>query len=69
MAAGLTVGQSLVVITTASHRAAFARQLKAEGFDVERVDTVKTTPGVVRVVDDREVRIAAPGSEVRGPTS
>jgi signal transduction histidine kinase len=35
LAAGLTVGQSLVVIATEPHRQAFTRQLKVEGFDVE----------------------------------
>ncbi|MFN2564611.1 MAG: ATP-binding protein [Gemmatimonadaceae bacterium] len=35
LAAGLTVGQSLVVIATESHRTAFTRQLKLEGFDVD----------------------------------
>jgi signal transduction histidine kinase len=35
LAAGLTVGQSLVVIATEPHRHAFAQQLKFEGFDVE----------------------------------
>jgi signal transduction histidine kinase len=35
LAAGLSVGQPLVVIATEAHRRAFARELKVEGFDVD----------------------------------
>ncbi|HUF27649.1 MAG TPA: ATP-binding protein [Gemmatimonadaceae bacterium] len=34
LAAGLTVGQSLVVIATEPHREAFTRRLESEGFDI-----------------------------------
>jgi len=37
LAAGLTIGQPVIVIATSPHRAAFADQLASEGFDVRRM--------------------------------
>jgi hypothetical protein len=34
LAAGLTIGQPVIVIATSPHRAAFADRLEGEGFDV-----------------------------------
>jgi signal transduction histidine kinase len=51
LAAGLTVGQSLVVIATEPHREAFARQLKIEGFDVDEASRT----GQLVLLDAREM--------------
>lgn len=50
LAAGLTTGQSLVVIATEPHRAAFAQRLEAEGFDV----TSASSSGQLTLLDARE---------------
>jgi signal transduction histidine kinase len=50
LAAGLTVGQSLVVIATEPHRQAFTRRLKVEGFDVEAA----AQTGRLMLLDARE---------------
>jgi signal transduction histidine kinase len=50
LAAGLTVGQALVVIATAAHRDAFSRRLGSEGFDVEGA----SRDGWLTMLDARE---------------
>jgi signal transduction histidine kinase len=50
LAAGLTVGQASVVIATASHREAFLRRLKSEGFPVDAA----CRRGWLTILDARE---------------
>jgi signal transduction histidine kinase len=51
LASGLTVGQSLIVIATEAHRAAFASRLKLEGFDVDGA----ARSGQLMLLDAREM--------------